>query len=417
MAEPTSEEQLAAAVSSAARQGTRVKVAGSGHSFTGIALTDGVHVRLGGYDRVLDVDRSRNQVTVQAGIPLHRLNDALAAEGLAMPNLGDIAYQTISGATATGTHGTGARLGNLSTQIVGMRLVTAEGEVLDLAADAEPDVFQAARIGLGALGAISTLTLQCVPAFRLHALEQRERLDDLLDSLDEHFDGNDHFEFHWFPHTPWCQTKRNNRTDDPVSTRGAWKEWRDGVLLENVVFGAACRVGRRFPSQIPRIADFVGGQLGRVWKVERSDKVFTSTRLVHFNEMEYAIPRKAAPTAIRELRDYIGRSGVRTNIPIEVRVVAGDDIWLSPAHGRDTAYIACHQFWGMPFEPYFLGVEQIMKAHGGRPHWGKLHFQSAETLAPRYPRWDDFAEVRRRLDPEGTFANPYLDRVLGPVKG
>jgi L-gulonolactone oxidase len=412
---PTTEDELVDAVAEATRAGRRVKVAGSGHSFTGIALTDGTHIHLDRYDQVLEADRESGRVRVQAGIRLRDLNDALAAHGLAMENLGDIAEQTISGATQTGTHGTGARLGNLSTQIVGLRLVTAGGDVIDCNAEHDADVFHAARIGLGALGAVSTVTLRGVPAFNLHALEQSERLDDLLGDLDGHADANEHFEFHWFPHTPYCQTKRNNRTDDAVSTRGRWKEWRDSILMENVLFGAVCRLGRRFPSRIPALARFVGSQVGKVWKVERSDRVFASTRLVHFNEMEYAIPREEAAGAIRAVRDLIDRTGIRTNIPVEVRFVAGDDIWLSPAHGRDTCYIAVHQFWGLPFTQYFLGVEEIMKARGGRPHWGKLHYQSAETLAPRYQRWSDFQAVRRRLDPEGTFTNEYLDRVLGPI--
>lgn len=413
---PATEDELAGVVKDAATRGLHVKVPGSGHSFTGIALTDGVHVHLDRYRRVLHVDRERGRVTVQAGITLRELNEELAARGLAMANLGDIADQTISGAISTGTHGTGAKLGNLATQVVGLRLVAADGSVLECSADQQPDVFGAARVGLGALGVISTVTLQCVPAFNLHALEQRERLDDLLDALDEHADGNDHFEFHWFPHTPFCQTKRNNRTDDPVSTRGRWKEWRDGVLMENVLFGGVCRVGRRFPSRIPALAGFVGSQVGKVWKVDRSDRVFASVRLVHFNEMEYAIPREHAADALRAVRDFINRGGIRTNIPIEVRWVAGDDIPLSPASGRPTAYIAVHQFWGLPYEQYFQGVENIMKERGGRPHWGKLHYQTAETLAPRYPQWEAFGAVRRRLDPDGVFANPYLDRVLGPVR-
>ncbi|MHB8668949.1 MAG: D-arabinono-1,4-lactone oxidase [Acidimicrobiales bacterium] len=410
---PADAEGLAQVVKLAASSGQAVKAVGSGHSFTDIACTDGRLVVLDRYDRVLSADLSSGLVTVQAGITISRLNEELALRGLAMANLGDIGYQTVAGAISTGTHGTGIGLGGLATQVVGLELVTGDGSLLRCSADEEPDVFAAARVGLGALGLLSTVTLQCVPAFHLHALEQPMRLDEVLESLDEHVEGNDHFEFFWQPHTDRVMTKRNNRTEEPISTRGRWKEWRDKILLENVAFGAVCRIGRARPSLIPRLNETIASGFGKVWRVERSDRVFTTPRYVHFNEMEYSLPRAAAADAVRELRSLIDRSGWRIGFPVEVRFTAGDDIWLSTAHGGERSYIAVHVYRGMPYEQYFRGVEAIMSAAGGRPHWGKLHFQTAATLAPRYPHWADFLAVRARLDPESRFANPYLDRVLG----
>jgi L-gulonolactone oxidase len=331
-----------------------------------------------------------------------------------MQNMGDINQQTISGATQTSTHGTGLRFGNLSSQIAGLRLVTADGAVLECSPESNPDVFAAAQVGLGALGVVSTVTLQAVPAFRLHAIEEPMRVDDVLEHLDEHVEGNDHFEFFWVPHTGWALTKRNRRTDEPGQPRSAVKAWVDDILVTNVMFGAACRIGRRRPSLIPRVAKLIPSS-GRVEYTDRSDKVFTSPRLVHFLEMEYAIPREAVPEALNRVRALVSQLGVQLSFPVEVRVTAGDEIPLSTAHGRETGYIAVHTYRGTPFDAYFAGVEGIMDSYGGRPHWGKMHFQSFETLAPRYPRWDDFQAVRSRLDPAGRFANPYLDRVLGPV--
>ena len=188
-------------------------------------------VELDGYARLLRYDREAGTATVQSGIPLARLSRELATRGLALPNLGDVAYQSISGAVSTGTHGTGIKLGGLATQIAGIELVTADGSVLTCSPTEEPEVFAVARVGLGAFGIISALTLQCVPAFHLRAVEEPMRVDHVLETLDELVEQNDHFEFYWVPHTGWALTKRNNRTDDPVGGRGRWKELRDRVLF------------------------------------------------------------------------------------------------------------------------------------------------------------------------------------------
>jgi L-gulono-1,4-lactone dehydrogenase len=411
---PSSEDDLVQVLKDAAAQDRRVKVVGAGHSFTSIACTDGVLVDLASYGRVLAHDAEARTVTVEAGISLHRLCDELDARGRALQNMGDINQQTIAGATQTATHGTGLRFGNLSSQIVGLRLITADGSVLDCSADHNADVFDAARVGLGALGMLSTVTLQCVPAFRLHAVEEPMLVDDVLANLDDLVEGNDHFEFFWVPHTRWALTKRNRRTDEPAEPKSRLKGWVDDILVPNVAFGAMCRLGRRWPHAIPRLAKMIPSS-GRVEYTDRSDKVFTSPRLVRFLEMEYAIPREAIPEALTRVRTLVDQLGTPLSFPVEVRITAGDEIPLSTAQGRETGYIAVHVYRGTPFDAYFSGVEGIMDTYGGRPHWGKMHFQTNETLAPRYPQWASFQTVRARLDPAGRFANPYLDRVLGPV--
>jgi L-gulono-1,4-lactone dehydrogenase len=413
---PTTEDELVDLVKQAAANGQRVKAVGAGHSFTSIACTDGVLVDLVGYGRVLEHDVAAGRVTVEAGILLHRLSDELDARGLALENMGDIDEQSVAGATQTATHGTGLRYRNLSAQIVGLRLVTADGSVLACTESDNADVLDAARVGLGALGLVSTVTLQCVPAFRLHAVEEPVPVEDVLADLDELVSANDHYEFYWVPHTRWALTKRNQRTDEPARPRPRAREWIDDMALNNYAFGAMCRVGRWRPSLIPRLAKIIPNA-GRLDYVDRSDRVFTSPRTVRFWEMEYGIPREALPEALNRVRRLVDEMGMQISFPVEVRVVAPDDVPLSTAHGRETGYIAVHVYRGTPYDAYFTGVERIMDSYGGRPHWGKLHFQRAETLAPRYPRWDDFQRVRARLDPEGRFANPYLDRVLGPPGG
>ena len=411
---PTSEAALVALVKEAADAGVRVKCVGAGHSFTPIACTDGLLVDLSGYARVLAHDPGARTVTVQAGITLSALCDELDVRGLALENMGDIAYQSIAGATATATHGTGWHFGNISSRIVAMRLIAGDGSIVDATTEENADVLAAARVGVGALGIVSTVTLQAVKAFRLHAIEEPMRVDELLADFDGYMSSADHVEFYWVPHTAWALTKRNRRTNEPAVPRHKVKELVDDLLITNVGFGALCRVGRRRPGWIPRMAKMLPST-GRLEYTDRSDRVFTSPRRVKFYEMEYAIPRDAIPEALNRVRRLVDEAGIQLSFPVEVRVVAPDDIPLSTAEGRPTGYIAVHVYQGTPYDTYFQGVERIMDSYDGRPHWGKMHFQHHQTLAERYPRWDEFQTVRRRLDPEGRFTNQYLDRVLGPI--
>jgi L-gulonolactone oxidase len=414
IAEPAAEDELAALVKDACTHGRRVKVVGSGHSFTPCALTDGVLVKLTNLRRILEVDHRNHVVTVDAGITLNELNEQLWTLGLAMVNLGDIAYQTIAGATSTATHGTGATKGGLADAVLGLRIVTGDGSVVQCSADEEPEVFHAARVGVGALGAVSQVTLQVAPAFNLRAEEEPMRLKDVLADLDHHVDANEHFEFFWVPHTGWALTKRNNRTTEAVGGRSRLREIRDKWLFENLAFGAAVKAGNLHEDWIPKLARMAPGA-GKVSYVQRSYRVFASPRHVRFTEMEYAIPREACREALERVVAMVDEKGFRLSFPVEVRFTAASDIPLSTAAGRPSAYIAVHVPKGKPYEPYFRAVEAIMDDYAGRPHWGKLHFQSHHELAARYPEWEAFRSVRARLDPDGRFANAYTERVLGPA--
>jgi FAD-linked oxidoreductase len=412
--EPGSVLEVVEAVRRARAAGQRTRVVGSGHSFTALACTDGRQMRLDRLDRVLAVDREAMTVTVEAGMPLWRLNRALAERGLALANLGDIDRQAVAGALATATHGTGRRFGNLATDVCGFELVTAAGDVVRCSDTEERELLHCGRVSLGALGVLTSVTLRVVDAFRLHAVERPRRFDDVLADLEESVETNEHFEFYWFPHTDSCSVKEQNRTDDPVRRRSRYKTWRSEIVMANGVFGGVCAAGRARPSAVPRLAQYVGGSLGRVEIVDESYQVFCSPRLVRFVEMEYAVAWPRVHDAVRGVRALIESRGLLVSFPIEVRIVAADDIPLSPAHGRESAYIAVHMFRGVAFEEYFRAVEDLMAGLDGRPHWGKMHWQSAATLAPRYPEWDRFQAVRRRFDPEGWFTNLELDRVLGP---
>ena len=400
---PASERELAEVVAGA----DRVKVAGSGHSFTDIACTDGVMVDMSPMNRVLAVDG--DEVTVEAGITLRDLGEQLRSRGLAMENQGDVDPQTLAGAISTATHGTGGRFGNLSSQIVGMRLVCGTGEVAELSGQE----LRAARVSLGALGAIAAVTLRCVPAFTVHRIDEPRPLDDVLQRLDELVDANDHWEAFVMPYTLRALTLTSRRTNRAPEPPGRAAAFMHDVIVENAVLGLFCRTGRRFPRAIPALNRRLASLMGRAEHLDASNRVYANKRLVRFTEMEYAIPRERTADALERVLAMIERRRLPVGFPIELRVVAADDALLSTAHGRATAYIAVHQYVGMEFETYFRAVEAIMDDYDGRPHWGKRHYQTAATLRPRYPGWDTFAEVRERIDPERRFENDYLRRVLG----
>jgi L-gulono-1,4-lactone dehydrogenase len=412
---PGSVEELARDVAESAAGGLHVRVAGSGHSFSDIVLTDGTMIDLSRLDRVLEADRASGLVKVQAGITIHQLSAELDRRGLAMENLGDIDVQSIAGAISTATHGTGARLRNIPSQVAELTLVLADGSTLVCSEDRDPEVFRAARVGLGSLGVVAEVTLRCVPSFTLRGVDAPAPLADVLASFEERALANDHFEFFVFPHADVALTRTNNRTGEPARPRSRASAYANDILLTNHAFGAVCRAGRRFPSRIPQLNRLVTKLAGSSTRVERSASIFASPRLVRFTEMEYSVPRERTAEAVAEILAMIPREGFEVPFPIEVRTVAHDDALISTAQGRDSGFVAVHMFEGMEWEPYFRAVEALMDRFDGRPHWGKRHFQTAETLRGRYPEWDAFQGVRARLDPDGVFANDWTDRVLGPV--
>ncbi|WJV45687.1 D-arabinono-1,4-lactone oxidase [Streptomyces flavofungini] len=412
-ATPASVDELVAAIRGAREDGLTVKPVGAGHSFTATAATDGLLVRPDLLTGIRNIDRAAGTVTVEAGTPLKRLNAALAREGLSLTNMGDIMEQTVSGAVSTGTHGTGRDSASIAAQIRALELVTADGRVLTCSKDEHPDVFAAARIGLGALGVISAITFSVEPLFFLRAREEPMGFDQVTSEFDQLVTENEHFEFYWFPHTGNCNTKRNNRSVGPAAPPNPISAFVEDELLSNGLFQVANSLGRAVPATIPTIAKLSSKALSARTYTDIPYKVFTSPRRVRFVEMEYAVPRAALVETLRELKSMIERSPLRVSFPVEVRTAPADDITLSTASGRDSAYIAVHLYKGTPMRRYFSAAEEIFTAHEGRPHWGKLHTRDAAYLAKAYPRFGEFTALRDRLDPDRLFSNPYLRRVLG----
>ena len=412
---PTSAEEVCEVVRVAAAEGRRVKPVGAGHSFTAIAEADDILMTLDGLSGLLGVDRAARTVTLGAGTRLHAIPAMLGPLGLAMENLGDIDAQSIAGAVSTGTHGTGIGFRGIAAQIAGAVLVTGRGELLRVDARHSPELLPAVALGLGALGILVEVTIQCVEAFDLHAVELPEPLDGVLESVFDRMFGSDHFEFYWFPHTDIAMTKTNMRV--PAGEGRApltdARRWFDQTFMANGVFRATCALGRALPAVVPSLNRVAARLSGSRCYSDVSSSVFATRRTVRFTEMEYAIPVDRVVDALTEIRAVIDRSGWRISFPIEVRFTASDDLWLSTAYGRRSAYIAVHRAIGEDPRAYFGAVEEIMRGLGGRPHWGKMHGLGSEELAAAYPRFQDFLRVREELDPDGVFANAYLRRVLG----
>lgn len=410
---PTNVTDVAELVQRAREQRTTVKMPGTGHSFTGIAAPEGILLEPSGLSGLLEVDHASYTVTARAGTPLRVLNTALEDLGLSLHNMGDIAEQTIAGATSTGTHGTGGVVGSLSAQVAGVELVSGTGELVRIAADENPELLDAARLGLGALGILTSITFRVEPVFTLEAHEFPMLWDEALDRFDELTAKNNHFELYWFPHTDRILAKENNRTLEEPEPLSRFRHWLDDEFLSNRVFSLANRIGNKRPSLIPRINNLSGQALSERTYSDIPHKVFTTPRSVVFREMEYAVPREVGLEALREVRRWIDASGINISFPVEVRTTPADDLMLSTSSGRPSMYLAFHMNEQTDHTAYFEGVEKILRSYDGRPHWGKLNTRTAEDLAPAYPRWAEFQAIRDRLDPDRVFSNTYLRRVLG----
>lgn len=416
---PGSTAAVVDAVLRARETGSSVRMVGTGHSFTDVAVTDGELLLPHGLVGVVDVDRDAMTVTALAGTPLKVLNAELAHLGLSLHNMGDIAEQTLAGAISTGTHGSGGTWAGLGAQVVGLELVTGTGEVLRATPDENPDVLDLARVGLGALGVIVTVTFAVEPLFLLEAVEQPMRWAEAIGSFDELVASNHHVDLHWFPHTDRLLTKRNNRLDTgeaglaAAEPLGRLRGWIDDELLANTVFGLAVAASNRAPGVIPRMNRVTSRALSARTYSDVAHRVLTSTRRVVFREMEYALPRSAATEVLAEVRRVVDASDWRLSFPVEIRVAPADDVPLSTAYGRDTLYLAFHVPRDTDHTAFFEGLEPLLRAYDGRPHWGKLHTRTHADLAPSYPRFDDFLALRERLDPDRVLANAYARRVLG----
>ncbi|GAB6985054.1 D-arabinono-1,4-lactone oxidase [Nocardioides pyridinolyticus] len=405
---------IVAAVERARTEGSTVKMVGTGHSFTAISAPEDTILRPTHLGGILSVDRDAMTVTALAGTRLEVLNAQLEAMGLSLHNMGDIAEQTLAGAISTGTHGTGGVAASLSAQVCGLELVTGTGEVVTATETESPEVLEVARVGLGALGILTTITFRVEPLFVLEANETPMSWDEALDGFDERVANHHHVDTYWFPHTDRMLTKTNDRRATPeTEPLSPLRRWWDDEFLSNSLFGALNHLANAVPAIVPRLNQVSSRMLAARSYSDVAHRVFTSPRDVVFREMEYAVPRDAGLAALREARAAIDASDLRITFPVEIRVTPADDIAMSTSSGRDSLYLAFHTHRDADHRAYFALVEPILRAHDGRPHWGKVHTRTAADLEPAYPRFGQFLALRDRLDPDRVFANPYLRRVLG----
>jgi FAD-linked oxidoreductase len=408
---PDNEWAIQQLILEAAAAERKVRIIGSAHSFNPLWVNEDILISLDEHQGLIEVNTTNHQVRIKAGTKLKHLGELLFEQGLAMENMGDIDAQSIGGTIGTGTHGTGLNFGSISTQVRALKFINGLGQLIQCSADENPAIFRAAQVSLGALGIITEITLQCVPAYRLELLNRKENLDEVIDQFQERIQQNRNFEFYWFPYTEKAWTKTSNIVTDQADKVGM-VNYLTEYLLENHAFRVLCNVAKHLPSQNARIAQVSAASIPNLRKVFHSHKIYATPRLVRFNEMEYSVPLAAHADVLKEIRKAFSQERFPVHFPIENRVVKGDELYLSPAYGRTSAYIAVHVYHKKDFRDYFQKIEQIFLAHDGRPHWGKMHTLESQDLAQRYPEWETFQAIRQQQDPNGLFLNDYLNQIL-----
>ncbi|OJJ23822.1 FAD-binding oxidoreductase [marine bacterium AO1-C] len=408
---PTSHEEVVEIVKTARQNHQQVRIIGSGHSWTPLVNTNYILVSLDQYQGVETLDKANCTAVVKAGTKLKLLGELLHAEGLAMENMGDINVQSIAGALSTGTHGTGVKFGTLATQMLEITFVNGLGETVVCSEHTNREIFKAAQISLGALGIITKIKLRLVPTFKLKYVSAKADLDDTLLNLDKYKQENRNFEFYWFPHTKTVQLKLVNKTPEPPKNVGFAKKFND-VVMENGLFGFLSRISRAFPKVAPRISKISAWGVSKGTYINHSHLIFATQRLVRFYEMEYNIPQESFINVIKEIETCVNEHQFKVHFPIECRWVKADDIMISPASGRDSAYIAIHMYKGMEYKSYFDAIEQIFRKYNGRPHYGKMNTLKQTDFAELYPNWQKFMDIRQQMDPDKMFLNEYLQELF-----
>jgi FAD-linked oxidoreductase len=412
---PSSERELVAAL----REGSApLRVVGAGHSFSPLIETEGSLISLDALSGGLSVDTQGLTARMPAGTKIHALGRPLLDAGVALVNQGDIDRQSIGGAIATGTHGTGPTLGSLSSELQSFRLVTAEGQVLDCSRASDPDIWAAACVSFGSLGVMTELTLNVRRAYKLRERQWLMPLGQCWRELAQHRDATRHFELFCFPHADMVLAKSLTETDEPCApplTATQLLERGESFGLEQRAFVCAVELARLVPSWSGPVQRLFtrAATVGYVARVGFSHEVFPSPRGVKFHELEYAVAASDGVDCIRELAEALRRSRVAGVYPLEMRFIKADEGWLSPFYQRDAVSISVHQYHKQPYVELFGLAESIFARYGGRPHWGKLHNLKADDLARLYPRFDDYRALRRRLDPKGRLLNRHLREIFG----
>ncbi|VVT14393.1 FAD-linked oxidoreductase [Sphingomonas sp. EC-HK361] len=394
---PRDEDELAGAVAAA----SRVRATGAGHSFMPLCASNDFIVNLEDMAGSLGVAADRRSVRAPAGWSLKRLTAALWDEGLALANQGDVNPQSLAGSTATGTHGTGRELGSLSTFVRGMRLIGSDGDACWCSADENPDLFQAARLSLGMFGIATEIEIAVVPAFHLAERIEKRRWAEVREQFDDLVEQQRHIEFWFFPHADSVILKTLEPCDPcdlPPSTTD----------MEETAFRRVLNIGAVVPALVPFLQRLMMRARLSGRRRGPAHAIFPSDRTLRFEEMEYEMPRAVGLDTLDEVVRWIRAKRLPVSFPFEYRVVAADDIWMSPMHAGPVASISMHQYAKMPWQKLFADSEAIFRAHGGRPHWAKRHTLTRDDVDALYPMAERYRAVRREADPAGKFLNPHL---------
>ncbi|PXA87156.1 FAD-linked oxidoreductase [Nostoc sp. 3335mG] len=400
---PRTEAELAALVASA----RKVRVTGAGHSFMPLCETDGTLINLADYEVRIEIAPDRKTVWAPAGWGLDRLTAALWAEGLSLINQGDINPQSLAGAAATGTHGTGETLGSIATQACGFRLMLADGSLVECGPDRNEELYEAQRLSLGLFGVAVAIRIHVLPAYHLEERVERRPLAEMAERLDELAAATRHFEFFVFPYADQVIFK----TLHPAEPDGSFKP--EGAADE-AIFRTACRIGKTANFTIPTLQRTMMRLSGKATRrIGPAYAIFPSDRTVRFEEMEYEMPRAAGMPTLLEAIAFIRKRRLPIAFPFEFRLTAADDIWMSPFNAGPAASISFHQYAGMEWRGHFAEMETILRAGGGRPHWAKRHTLGPDDVHRLYPRAADWLRVREAVDPGQKFVNADLARLFG----
>lgn len=408
---PANSQEIMSIVKDAITTGKKIRTIGSGHSWTGLIATDQILVSLDNYKGILRTD-DPNSVIVKSGTKIKELGELLAANQLGLENLGDIDVQSIAGAISTGTHGTGINFGSIATQIVEMKIINGHGDEVTCSDTINPHIFKAAQVSLGALGIITEMKFRCLPAYKLYYQAKKENLHEVMQKLERTNSENRNFEFYWFPYSNIVQTKYSNATDKEVIEPG-FGNFINDIVIENGLLKVVSEIVKIFPSLAPAVSKLSAKAVSDSTRLNWSHKVYATTRMVKFSEMEYNIPITCFKDVVLEVAELVERKRFKTNFPTENRFVQADDIYLSPAYNRTSAYIAAHVYKGMEYKAYFDALESVFINNNGRPHWGKMHTRKHDYLSNVYPRWNDFLSIREMMDPKCIFINDHLKDLLG----
>ena len=413
-ARPVNLEQIQAEVLRAAEEGERLRPIGSGLSSSALCWTDDNHLSLDRFSGIESADAQRRRVWVRAGTRLGSLMESLADRDWALENAPDNDTATVAGAIATASHGSGAVFGNLSTLVTGLRLVCADGSIRQCSAEQNPELFNATRVSLGALGIVSHVELQCVDHYRLRLSNRRATLGETLARLEELKRDHRNFEFFWFPYADTVIQRRLDETRDAPSALTPLVALKRQTV-DHTLFRAVTEAAQRAPRFTEYASRAITQRVADRNEVLDARAAYPVRRRLRHVQMEYAIPAARVGDTLRQLDRVIRALQFRLPMPVEVRFVRRDDLWLSPQYERDSACISVPAFRQSDYSAYFAAITEIFDRADGRPHWGTVHDKTAAELRALYPRFGDFCTLREQLDPHGVFLNPSLAALLGTL--